>query len=113
MRVGRSERRDRGAARRDGEPVAAAIRADGGEAVCVVTDVTSRDAMTACVDETVTRYGGLEVMVHNAYRGASPHRLEDVDVELWDRNSRTAVWGSYSAPCLRTRTSPPRVIVVG
>jgi len=58
-----------------GEPVAAAIRADGGEAVCVVTDVTSRDAMAACVDETVARYGGLEVMVHNAYRGASPHRL--------------------------------------
>jgi 3-oxoacyl-[acyl-carrier protein] reductase len=83
-----------------GEPVARAIREVGGEAVCVVTDVTSRAAMVGCVDTTVARYGGLEVMIHNAYRGASPHRLEDVDVELWDRNSRTAVWGSYYSAVL-------------
>jgi NAD(P)-dependent dehydrogenase (short-subunit alcohol dehydrogenase family) len=83
-----------------GDPVAAAIRGDGGEAVCIVTDVTSRDAMAHCVDEAVSRYGSLEVMVHNAYRGASPHRLEDVDVELWERNSRTAVWGSYYSAVL-------------
>lgn len=49
-----------------GEPVAAAIRDDGGEAVCIVTDVTRRDAMTSCIDETVDRYGTLEVIVHNA-----------------------------------------------
>jgi 3-oxoacyl-[acyl-carrier protein] reductase len=83
-----------------GEPVAAAIRADGAEAVCIVTDVTSRAAMTRCVEETVGRYGGLEVMVHNAYRGGSPHRLEDADVELWEHNSRTAVWGSYYSAVL-------------
>jgi NAD(P)-dependent dehydrogenase (short-subunit alcohol dehydrogenase family) len=83
-----------------GEPVARAICDDGGEAICIVTDVTSREAMTSCVDATVARYGGLEIMVHNAYRGASPHRLEDVDIELWDRNSRTAVWGSYYSAVL-------------
>jgi 3-oxoacyl-[acyl-carrier protein] reductase len=83
-----------------GEPVAEAIRAGGAEAVCVVTDVTKRDSMERCVAETVDRYGGLEIMVHNAYRGASPHRLEDVDVELWERNSRTAVWGSYYSAAL-------------
>jgi 3-oxoacyl-[acyl-carrier protein] reductase len=83
-----------------GEPVAASIRDAGGEAVCIVTDVTRRDSMQGCVDETVARYGSLEIMVHNAYRGASPHRLEDVDLELWDRNSRTAVWGSYYSAAL-------------
>jgi 3-oxoacyl-[acyl-carrier protein] reductase len=83
-----------------GEPVAAAIRDAGGEAQCIVTDVTSREAMASCVDATVARYGGLEVMVHNAYRGGAPHRLEDVDVELWERNSRTAVWGSYYSAVL-------------
>jgi len=83
-----------------GEPVADAIRADGGEAVCIVTDVTERESMTACVAQTVDRYGGLTVMVHNAYRGATPHRLEDVDLELWERNSRTAVWGSYYSAVL-------------
>jgi len=83
-----------------GEPVAQSIRDDGGEAVCIVTDVTVRESMEACVRETVERYGSLEVMVHNAFRGATPHRLEDVDLELWDRNSRTAVWGSYYSAVL-------------
>jgi len=100
-----------------GDPVAAAIRDDGGEAVCIVTDVTRRDAMAACVDETVRRYGALEIMVHNAYRGASPHRLEDVDLELWERNSRTAVWGSYYSavlayPHLEVAGSRGRLILV-
>jgi 3-oxoacyl-[acyl-carrier protein] reductase len=100
-----------------GEPVAAAIRADGGEAVCIVTDVTERDSMTACVAQTVDRYGGLTVMVHNAYRGATPHRLEDVDLELWERNSRTAVWGSYysavlSYPSLKAAGTQGRLILI-
>jgi len=100
-----------------GEPVAASIRERGDEAVCIVTDVTSRDSMTACVAETIERYGGLEVMVHNAYRGAAPHRLEELDVELWDRNSRTAVWGSYYSavlafPHLRDAGARGRLILI-
>lgn len=83
-----------------GEPAAAAIRVRGDEAVCIVTDVTSRESMAACVAATVERYGGLDVMVHNAFRGASPHRLEDLDAELWGHNSRTAVWGSYYSAVL-------------
>jgi 3-oxoacyl-[acyl-carrier protein] reductase len=100
-----------------GDPVANAIRDSGGEAVCIVTDVTDRQSMAACVDQTVARYDGLTVMVHNAYRGASPHRLEDVDLELWDRNSRTAVWGSYYSavlayPHLRVAGTHGRLILI-
>jgi 3-oxoacyl-[acyl-carrier protein] reductase len=100
-----------------GEPVAKAIRARGDEAVCIVTDVTSRESMEACVSQTVDRYGSLEVMVHNAYRGAAPHRLEDLDLELWDRNSRTAVWGSYYSavlafPHLREAGARGRLILI-
>ena len=56
---------------------------------------TSAIRLEACVAATVKRYGGLEIMVHNAFRGGTPHRLEDVELELWEQNSRTAVWGSY------------------
>lgn len=80
-----------------GEPTAEEIRARGGEAQCVVTDVTRRDDVDRCVAETVGRYGGLEIMVHNAFRGGRPHRLEDVAEQLWAMNSRTAVWGSFYA----------------
>ena len=100
-----------------GEPVAEEIRARGGEAVCVVTDVTRRDDVAACVDATVERYGGLHVMVHNAFRGGQGHRLEDVDLDVWDQNSRTAVWGSYycaqlAFPHLRDAGAHGRLVLV-
>ena len=78
-----------------GEPVAEEIRARGDEAVCIETDCTVRDDMEACVAQTVERYGGLEIMVHNAFKGGRAHRLEDLDLDLWDENSRTAAWASY------------------
>lgn len=83
-----------------GEPTAQEIRDRGGEAVCVVTDVTMRASMEACVAATVDRYGSLEIMVHNAYRGGIPHRLEEVGIDVWEQNSRTAVWGSYYSAVL-------------
>jgi NAD(P)-dependent dehydrogenase (short-subunit alcohol dehydrogenase family) len=80
-----------------GEPVAEGIRADGGSAICVETDVTSRDALAGAVDTAVSRFGGLTIMVHNAFRGGLPHRLEDLDLDgpAWRYSSETAVWASY------------------
>lgn len=100
-----------------GEPVAQSIRTLGGEAVCIVTDVTDRDSMEHCVVQTVDQFGGLEIMVHNAFRGGRPHRLEDLDDELWSQNSRTAVWGSYYSavlafPYLRAAGNRGRLIFI-
>ncbi|HSO95549.1 MAG TPA: SDR family oxidoreductase [Acidimicrobiia bacterium] len=100
-----------------GEPAAQEIRDRGGDAVCVVTDVTRRDDVEQCVRATVERYGGLEIMVHNAFRGGRPHRLEELDEALWTMNSRTAVWGSYYAaqlayPHLRAAGTQGRLILV-
>jgi 3-oxoacyl-[acyl-carrier protein] reductase len=80
-----------------GEPVAAEIRDRGDEAVCIETDCTVRSDMERCVAAAVARYGGLEIMVHNAFKGGRAHRLEDLDLDLWAENSRTAAWGSYYA----------------
>jgi NAD(P)-dependent dehydrogenase (short-subunit alcohol dehydrogenase family) len=100
-----------------GEPVAQSIRDSGGEATCIVTDVTRRDDVGSCIAETVERYGGLEIMVHNAFRGAAPHRLEDVSLDLWEQNSRTAVWGSFyaaslAAPHLRAAGPRGRLVLI-
>jgi 3-oxoacyl-[acyl-carrier protein] reductase len=56
-------------------------------------------------------------MVHNAFRGGTPHRLEDVGIELWEENSRTAVWGSYysavlACPHLRDAGTRGRLILL-
>jgi len=100
-----------------GEPAAEEIRAGGGEAACIVTDVTRAEDMERCVARTVEQYGGLEIMVHNAFQGGRPHRLEDVDAALWATNSRTAVWGSYysarfAAPHLRHAGPRGRLLLV-
>lgn len=79
-----------------GRTVAEAIVAAGGSAVCIETDVTDRSSVTACVAATVERFGGLHVMVHNAFTGGIRHRLEDATFDKhWDAMSRTAVWGSF------------------
>jgi 3-oxoacyl-[acyl-carrier protein] reductase len=100
-----------------GEPVAEEIVQRGGEAVCIVTDVTRREAVAACVASTIDHFGALHVMVHNAFRGGTAHRLEDVDIDLWEQNSRTAVWGSFfcaqvAAPHLRDAGPHGRLILV-
>jgi NAD(P)-dependent dehydrogenase (short-subunit alcohol dehydrogenase family) len=100
-----------------GEPAVQQILERGGEATCIVTDVTNRADVQACVTATVERYGALEIMVHNAFRGGTPHRIEDVGLDVWEENSGTAVWGSfYSAvlafPHLRTAGTNGRLILL-
>jgi NAD(P)-dependent dehydrogenase (short-subunit alcohol dehydrogenase family) len=78
-----------------GEPAAEAIRALGGQAVCIVTDVTKREPIEACVAETVERFGRLDIMVHNAFTGGVPSRLEATPPKAWHGMSRTAAWASF------------------
>ncbi len=79
-----------------GEPAAEGIRAAGGSAICIVTDITSREQIQSCVDQTVDHFGGLEIMIHNAVAGAATvHNLVDVEQGTWDTLSHTAVWASF------------------
>jgi len=107
------------AARRaeNGQPVADEIVRRGGSAMCIVTDITRRDEVARCVDETVARFGGLEIMVHNAYSGGVAHELQDLDDDLWDQNSGTAVWATFwcaqlAFPHLQRAGSRGRLIVL-
>lgn len=102
-----------------GEPVATEIRERGGSAICLQTDVTVRGDVEAAVAATVERYGGLEIMVHNAFGGSAGrrHRLEEVDDRMWRGFSRTAVWGSFycaqiAFPCLRSAGRRGRLVLV-
>ncbi|MEX1217393.1 MAG: SDR family oxidoreductase [Acidimicrobiales bacterium] len=85
------------AARRSetGEPVADAIRRDGGSAECIVTDVTLRESIAACITQTVTNRGGIDIMVHNAFAGGQASRLEETPADAWFQMSRTSAWASF------------------
>lgn len=64
------------------EEVAKGIRAKGGEALPVPTDVTLEDAVTALFDKTVKAYGRLDIVVNNA--GVATNKpTEDIDLKYW------------------------------
>jgi NAD(P)-dependent dehydrogenase (short-subunit alcohol dehydrogenase family) len=77
-----------------GEPVAAEVRARGVRGICIETDVADRDAVEAMVARTVAELGRLDVIVHNAIKAPSPHRVETVDLAQWEDLSEVTVWGS-------------------
>ena len=68
----------------EGRALAEKISEGGGDAVFVRLDVTSETDWAAAVQEAVTRYGKLDVLVNNA--GVSARgSIEETSVEDWDR----------------------------
>ena len=77
------------------EAVAARIRADGGEAIAVATDVTDDTAVDALARAAIAQYGRLSIWVNNA--GGSPARMPMTELsrQQWDdciALNQTAVW---------------------
>lgn len=66
------------------EAVAAQIRADGGDASALATDVTDEAAVDVLAREAIERYGRLSIWVNNA--GGSPARrpLVELGRSAWD-----------------------------
>jgi NAD(P)-dependent dehydrogenase (short-subunit alcohol dehydrogenase family) len=77
------------------EAVAARIRADGGDAIAVATDVTDDSAVDSLARTAVDTFGRLSIWVNNA--GGSPARLPMTELsrDQWDQCmalNLTAVW---------------------
>lgn len=66
------------------ERTAALVRANGGEAQAMRTDVTDRRAVNALVAATMDAYGDLECAFNNAGTGHAPTSLLDMDDKVWD-----------------------------
>lgn len=70
------------------------IRADGGNAVAVALDVSSKESVAAAVGEAAARMGGLDIVVNNA--GVTQTvPLIDQDEEGWNRIFDTNLKGAY------------------
>ncbi len=79
----------------DIEPVASAIEDDYGvDALAVECDVTDREAVARLVDETVSTFGGLDVLVNNA--GASfMADFDDISENGWKTIVDINLHGTY------------------
>ena len=80
-----------------GDETLALIEAAGGRGLSVQTDVTQRHAVDAAVQAAITRYGGLDIVVHNASSGQSgaSTACEAIDDARWDEQFAIALDAAF------------------
>jgi NAD(P)-dependent dehydrogenase (short-subunit alcohol dehydrogenase family) len=77
------------------EAVAEEIRADGGRAIAVRTDVGDAESMANLVDRAIAEFGRLDAAFNNATDGPRPAPLADIEPEGFDRAIRVNVRGTF------------------
>jgi NAD(P)-dependent dehydrogenase (short-subunit alcohol dehydrogenase family) len=84
-------------ARENGERVAREILGAGGQALFVPVDVADEASVRACVAETVSRFGRIDILVNNAALFAAIRRaaFEDIELADWERVMRVNVNGAF------------------
>src|SRR5436190_19593916 len=77
------------------ETVASNIRAKGGRALPVRTDVADADSMRVLVERALATYGRLDAAFNNATGGPLPTPLADIDPDEFDRGIATNIRGTF------------------
>jgi len=103
-----------------GEETLALIKQEGGKGIAVEMDVTKRADVDRGISQTVSHFGGLDILVHNANASgdsALPVKLEDIDEALWDSQARVSWDGAFhcmQAAFPHLKASPRgRVVILG
>jgi NAD(P)-dependent dehydrogenase (short-subunit alcohol dehydrogenase family) len=75
--------------------VAEGIRAAGGQALAVRTDVGDAEAVEHLLDRTVEEFGRLDFAFNNATDGPPPTPLAEIDPDEFDRGIRANIRGTF------------------
>ena len=94
--------------REQAEATAAALRADGLAAHCVIADITKADEVQRLVDATVATFGGVHVLVNNAGFPRDKY-LVKMSEDDWDLVMTVMLKGAF----LACRAVMPRLIEQG
>ena len=78
-----------------GEETVATIKADGGEAIFVQTDVSIAAEVERLVRVTMDRFGKIDVLFNNAGILLELDKIEDIDESSWDRIFAVNVKGAF------------------
>jgi NAD(P)-dependent dehydrogenase (short-subunit alcohol dehydrogenase family) len=77
------------------EKVADDVRAEGGQALVVPTDVGDPASVERLVQRTLDAFGRLDVAFNNATDGPMPAPLAEIDPDEFDQGIRTNVRGTF------------------
>jgi NAD(P)-dependent dehydrogenase (short-subunit alcohol dehydrogenase family) len=96
----------------DAEETARAVKAEGREALLLPGDVQERTFCDNAVEQTVARFGRLDILVNNAAFQNRQESLEDITDEQLERTFRTNIFGYfYMARAALKHMAPGSVIV--
>lgn len=76
------------------EEVAHEIETMGGRAIPVVADITDADAVATMVDQAVSEFGGIDILVNNA-AGRNRRPFVELDLESWHYALGAALQGAF------------------
>jgi NAD(P)-dependent dehydrogenase (short-subunit alcohol dehydrogenase family) len=79
----------------DAEETERAVRKEGRQILLMPGDVTDRAFCDRAVEQTVERFGRLDILVNNAAYQETRKRLEDISDEDWDLTFRTNIYGYF------------------
>lgn len=68
-----------------GEETVRKIKANGGNAIFVKTDVTVTDDVKRLIDTTIAKYGKIDILVNNVGGSLGMSPFEDIDEDKFDR----------------------------
>jgi NAD(P)-dependent dehydrogenase (short-subunit alcohol dehydrogenase family) len=81
--------------KQDAEETKRAIEAEGQRAYALPGDVRDPKACRKLVEQTVEKFGKLDILVNNAAFQQHQESLEDVTEEQWDRTFKTNIYGYF------------------
>jgi 3-oxoacyl-[acyl-carrier protein] reductase len=78
------------------ESTAEEIRAMGRRSLALKCDVTDREQVAAAVERTVAEMGSVDILVNNAATLDHVGQFHDQRIELWERDLRVNLTGSFN-----------------
>jgi NAD(P)-dependent dehydrogenase (short-subunit alcohol dehydrogenase family) len=98
------------------DEVAAEIREIGAQAITVPTDITDPEQCARLIAQATEEFGGVDVLVNNAFRFDAFQSFEDVDLGIWRKIMDVNLFGTLqmtraALPAMRERGGGSVVMV--
>lgn len=79
----------------DADETRRVVESHGRQCLTFAGDVADRDVCRKVVDETLAKFGKLDILVNNAAEQHPQKGLEDISEEQWEKTFRTNIFGMF------------------